>query len=246
MQTKPHSRFFNRAAHLDADIELADILKIAISDGALTANRGPHLFDQVNPQQHPRLAARKNSSHNRQIAVNHLKATLCASFIKDIYEDAMQYFSEILEAAARHGLDPNRLIGEHKISIETNEILLAGSWPNVVHMVSQSVFRRLEGERNTKKLIEKVNSKLALGVAGSTIEAALPYFEIRHLLVHNDGKADQKFSDAFPTFAAKPDHKIKLDYSVLQHARSAVVALIDEFDRQIVSGNVVSRSELQA
>jgi hypothetical protein len=57
MKTKSHSRFFNRAAHLDADIELADILKIAIAGGALTANGGPHLFDQVNPQQHPRLGA---------------------------------------------------------------------------------------------------------------------------------------------------------------------------------------------
>jgi hypothetical protein len=245
MKTKSHSRFFNRAAHLDADIELADILKIAIAGGALTANDGPYLFDQVNPQQHPRLAARKNNSNNRKIAVNHLKATLCASFLKDIYEDAMQYFSEILEAASRHGLDPNRLIGEHKISIETNEILLAGSWSNVVHMVSQSVFRRLEGERNTKKLIEKMNSKLALGVAGITIEAALPYFEIRHLLVHNDGKADQKFCDAFPGFGAAPNHKLILDYSVLKNARSAVFALIDEFDRQIVSSNVVSTSELQ-
>ena len=115
MKTKAHVRFFSRAAHLDADIELADILKISVSIGALTTNNDPYLFDQINPQQHPRLAARSNNGKNRIIAINRLKATLCASFIKDIYEDSILYFSEILEAAARHGLDPNRLIGEHKI-----------------------------------------------------------------------------------------------------------------------------------
>lgn len=76
-----------------------------------------------------------------------------------------QYLFEILEAAARHGLDPNRLIGEHKVSLEANDILAAGSWPNVIRLVSQSVFRRLEGERSTKSLLQKINAKLGLGVA---------------------------------------------------------------------------------
>jgi len=245
MKTKSHVRFFNRAAHLDADIELADIFKIAIGQGALTTNHGQHLFDHINAQQHPRLASRGNSAHNRSLAANHLKATLCASFLKDIYEDMTQYFLEILEAAARHGLDPNRLIGEHKVSLDANDILAAGSWPKVVHIVSQSVFRKLEGERSTKNLLQKMNTKLDLGVSAATIDASLPYFEIRHLLVHADGKADQKFCSAFPAFRAKAGQKIPLGYSILQNARAAIFSLINEFDQQIVDKKVVAAGELQ-
>ena len=157
----------------------------------------------------------------------------------------MQYMLEILEAAARNGLDPNRLIGEHKVSLEANEILAAGGWPSVVHIVSRSVFRKLESERSTKKLIEKINIKLQLGVEQAKIDATLPYFEIRHLIVHCDGKADKHFCKTFPKFAAKVGQKLVLDYGVVQNARAAVIGLIDEFDRKVVLHKLVATSELQ-
>lgn len=55
MKTKSYVRFSSRAAHLDADIELADVLKISIRAGMLSTAGTQHVFDKVNPQQHPRL-----------------------------------------------------------------------------------------------------------------------------------------------------------------------------------------------
>lgn len=245
MKTKSHVRFFSRAAHLDVDIELADVLKISITAGMLSNAGHQHIFDKVSPQQHPRLAARANTSESRRLAVNHLKATLCEAFIKNIYEDATQYFLEILTAAAKKGLDPNRLIGEHKVSLEANDILKAGGWDEVVSVVAQSVFRKLENEKSTKSLLEKMNSKLNLGVSQARIDAALPYLEIRHLLVHADGKADVKFCTSFPAIGATAGKKLKLDYTLLQQARVEICALIDEFDRKVVANNVVLANELQ-
>lgn len=245
MKTKFHVRFFNRAAHLDADIELADVLKISIGHGALHTNGGQHIFDSVNPQQHPRLAARVNSQQSRRTAANHLKSTLCSSFLKDIYEDLTQYLQEVLEAAARNGLDPNRLIGEHKVSFEANEVLAAGNWTKVVEMVSKSVFRKLEAEKSTKSLLQKINTKLNLGVRTTTIDAALPYFELRHLLVHADGKADQTFCAAFPAFNAVVGQKIQLEFAILQDARVAIFALVNEFDKKVIAKNIVNAGECQ-
>ena len=245
MKTKFHVRFFSRIAHLDADIELADILKIAIGQGAMHNAGDPHLFSAVNPQQHPRIAARVSSRHNRSLAANHLKVTLCGSFLKDVYEDLTMYFSEVLEAAARNGLDPNRLIGEHKVSFESNDILSAGSWSKVVDLVAKSVFRKLENERSTKKLVEKMNGKLNLGVPQATIEAALPYLEIRHLLVHSDGKADQAFCDAFPAIGAVAGRRINLNHTLLQDARIAITSLVNDFDQRIIANKVVSAGDTQ-
>lgn len=211
----------------------------------LSTNGGAFIFDKVNPQQHPRLAARANTPGSRKLATNHLKTTLCEAFLKNIYEDTSQYLSEILTAAARNGLDPNRLIGEHKVQFEANVVLQAGGWDQVVAMVAQSVFRKLENERSTKELLEKMNSKLKLGVQQATIDAALPYFEIRHLLVHADGKADQRFCSSFPQMSATSGHKIKLDYALLQSARASICNLINEFDQQVVALGVVGASELQ-
>lgn len=245
MKTKAYLRFFNRAAHLDADIEMADVLKIAISHGALTVNGGPLIFDSVNVNLHPRLAGRKNNVHSRTLVANHLNASLCEAFIKNIYEDLIQYFSETLRAAAKNGLDSNRLIGEHQVSFQANEILSAKNWNLVVDMVSKSVFRQLENERSTKKLINKMNTKLELGVNQTTIDAALPYIEVRHLLVHNEGKADQLFCQSFPSFGAILGQKIKLDYTLLQSTRTAITNLVNEFDLQIVNKSVVASNEMQ-
>src|SRR5215217_6244292 len=120
MKTKYLVRFLNRAAHFDADIELADVLKISISNGNLHTPGNPIIFDGVNPVQHPRLAARANTLEGRKNVANHLKSTLCSSFLKDIYEDVLQYLQEVLAAAARNGLSSDRLIGEHKVSFEAN------------------------------------------------------------------------------------------------------------------------------
>ena len=245
MKTKYFIRFLNRIAHFEADLELADVVAIATDGGALTTAGGPMLFDAVNAKQHPRLAARASTAHNRRLAVSHLKATLCASFLKDIYEDLTAYMQSVLEAAARNGLDPNRLIGEHKVQLDANDVLAAKTWPGVVHMVAESVFRRLENEKSTKDVIQKINAKLNLGVSQARVNAALPYLEMRHLFVHADGVADNLFCKNFPKFGAKAGTKIALDFSMLRNAKKAVLALVEELDAKIVVNNVVAAADLQ-
>jgi hypothetical protein len=117
MKTKAYVRFLNRVAHFDADMELADVVNIAKDAGKLHSDQAQHMFDDVNPARHPRLAERANSDGGRTIAVGHLKTTLYSSFLKDIYEDLYAYMQEILAEAARNGLDPNRLVGEHRVSL---------------------------------------------------------------------------------------------------------------------------------
>lgn len=245
MKTKYLVKFLNRAAHLDADIELADIVAIASKSGALYTAGSPHLFDAVVPEQHPRLAARTNNAYNRKMAIRHLKASLCASFLKEAYEDVTAYMQDILEAAARNGLDPNRLIGEHKVSFEANDILRAQNWHAVVHLVTKSVFRKLENEKSTKDLLKSMNTKLNLGVTQTKIDAALPFLEIRHLLVHADGIADAAFCNSYPTFGASVGVKIKLDFTVLQNARTALLELVQQFDEKVIACNVVASADTQ-
>lgn len=245
MKTKYLVKYLNRAAHLDADIELADVVAIASKGGALYTAGSPHLFDAVVPTQHPRLAARTNNAYNRKMAIRHLKASLCASFLKEAYEDVTAYMQDILEAAARNGIDPNRLIGEHKVSFEANDILQAKNWHSVVHLVAKSVFRKIENGKNTKVLLQTMNAKLNLGVPQAKIDKALPFLEIRHLLVHADGIADESFCKSFPAFGASAGTKIKLDFTVLQSARTALLVLVQQFDKKVIYCKVVAAADTQ-
>lgn len=245
-KTKYLVKFLSRAAHFEADIELADVLAIASAAGALSnGGGGAHLFDAVNPAQHPRLATRKSNDHNRRLAVRHLKASLCASYIKDLYEDFGDYMQEVLEAAAKNGINPNRLIGSHKINVEASDLLAAGSWDGIVHMVARSIFRKLEDEKNTKSLIQAMDAKLGLTLDQAKLDAALPYFELRHLLVHHDGVADKDFCLRFPTFPAKAGDKISVEFTVVKAAKIAVVALAQEFDSKVIKNQVVPPADYQ-
>jgi hypothetical protein len=245
MKTKYLAKFLNRAAHFEADIELVSVLAIASGNGVLSNGGGAHLFDDVNAAEHPRLARRKSNDHNRRLAVRHLKASLCSSYVKDLYEDFGTYMQEILEAAARNGINPNRLIGNHRINVEANELLAAGSWDQVVHMVAKSIFRKLEDERNTKSLIQAMDAKLGLGLDQALLDAALPYFELRHLLVHHDGEADQDFCQRFPAFGAAAGKKISVDFNVVAAARTSVASLASEFDAKVIQNQIVPRADFQ-
>lgn len=245
MKTKHLVRFLARAAHFEADIELADILGIASAAGVLSQNGSEFLFDSVAKSQHPRLAQRKNNDHNRRLAVRHLKASLCASYIKDLYEDFAEYMRSILEAAAKNGINPSRLIGEQKISFEANELLAAKNWDNVVNIISCAIFRRLEDERSTKSLIQTMDKKLGLGIDAALLDAALPYFELRHLLVHRDGIADADFCKRFPSFPAKAGDKISVEFVIVKAAKTAVTALAKHFDRQVIAHKLVATKECQ-
>lgn len=253
MKTKAHVRFFSRASHLDADIELVDVIKILSLHNVLheqNERSKNKIFKYVNKQQHPILWARKSTDHNRKIAITHLKSTICESFIKNIYENFTLYLSEILQSAARNGLNPERLIGEHNVTFKANEVLTTvqkSKADGIINLVARSVFRKLENERSTKNLLIKINDKLNLGVSEESINKALPFLEIRHLLVHNDGKVDNKFIDLYPSFNYydSSNQSLKLDYSLLSAVRNNIYALVNEFDQNLVNNKIVHETELQ-
>ena len=245
MKSKPYVKFLNRSKHLVADMELIDVLAINSSMGKLSKKGPGYLFNFVNADQHPTLAARKNSPHNRRLAIRHLKASFCAAFIKELYEDFSLYIQEILFLAAKNGLKPGQLIGDHNFNIDANTLLGIGGWDEVVRWVSNDLFRKLENERSTKKLLEKIIAKLGLKNLENTIESALPYLDVRHKLVHADGIADDVFKKSHPSVKILENDKIFLDFEVAQKAKLTISAMILEIDRSIIANGLLSKADLQ-
>lgn len=247
-KTKYLVRFLNRLAQFEGDVELVDVFKSAAIDGKLSLSKGAQLFDYVDVKKHPRLAARAPSEHGRKIALAHLKRTLYSSFIKDLYEDFAEYMTSLLAGAARNGLSPERLIGEHKVPITANDVLACGNWNKVVEMISRDLFRQLEQDMKKKgvlKTLSILSAKLDLGVDEKLRDAAVPYLELRHKLVHADGVADDVFCKNFPSLGAIAGQQIRLDYSVYVAARDAVVAMIRNYDECSVRKSLIPEDDLQ-
>jgi hypothetical protein len=175
----------------------------------------------------------------------HLKTTVYAAYLKDLYEDVSAYFGAILAAAARKGVSPDRLVGEHHLNVEANDILKCQSWDRVTELVASSIFRRLEDQRSTQKLIEGLDKKLALKLDPEIVSAAIPYLEIRHLLVHRDGVADRDFCDRYPAFGLKVGDRVALRHTTIAQARETLAALVKHCDEKVIDADLLLTKDMQ-
>ena len=91
------------------------------------------------------LSKRTVSDINRQLAMNHLKQTVFSSYVKDLYEEVYDYLKSVLtEAAIRSKVEPERLIGEHRVEVKVSDILQADRLQSVIEDIVAKVFRKLE------------------------------------------------------------------------------------------------------
>jgi|AntDeeMinimDraft_5_1070356.scaffolds.fasta_scaffold01280_10 hypothetical protein len=245
MKTQHLLKFLANSAHLDTDLEFVEIINKLNNEGRLKQSEDDYIFDFVDSAKHLKLSTRANSDQSRRLAMNHLKNTVRTAFLKRLYETTSIYFRNVLKSATEKGLDANKLIGEHSINMSSRELIKIGDYNKIVEKISNSIFRKLENEKDTKKLIEKLDKKLGLGLGAEIISNALPYLEIRHLLVHNAGKADKNFCETFPFISAEERKTIKLTNEIINNARTALVTLIKEFDKKVVQKELVNANELK-
>lgn len=191
------------------------------------------------------MARRQNSAGSRRNVVNHLRGTVYSSYIKDIYEEATHYLRSFLEQASLNKFDSGRIVGEHTFKIDAKKILELGSWETVCTYVTDSISQSLESERSTLKLVDKIAKKLGLSISQQTIDDAVPYLEIRHFLVHSDGRLTLDFQQRNPGIR-HTDGVVDLDYQLISALRSKVHFLIGEFDAQVVTANLLRPEDLRS
>lgn len=244
MRTKAFHAFESKIHYFDDDIELIDVLRLGIIAGELTEEGTNNVLKKVDPDKHSHLSRRQNSDGSRKLIIAHLRTTVYSAYIKDVYEEVTDYLRTILEQAAEKGFDAGRLIGEHNFKIDAKDVLETGGWEYITQKIADSVFQALESEKSTLKLLEKVSNKLGLGVDKSLIDAALPYLEVRHLLVHADGKVSDEYKQKYPDIRLKND-RVFINYVFLTRMRTAVKAMMEDFDKKVIAKDIVDAQYTQ-
>ncbi|WP_136440735.1 hypothetical protein [Pacificoceanicola onchidii] len=239
MITKHFHALQRRIDMFDDDLELFDVLRRSVLGGDLSDENDACILSRVDPAAHTHLSRRQNSDHNRLLTINHLRKTVYTSYTKDIYEELTEYLRRILTMAALVGFDGGRLVGEHSAKMDIRTVLQLGSWEKLCEELSANVFQSLEAERSTPALLRKMRTKLDLAFDEALIDAALPYLEARHLLVHVDGAINQDFRNKYPT-VTEQNGKVLVNYQFVRSLRDAVLALADAFDRELVAKGLVA------
>ncbi|MAO49637.1 MAG: hypothetical protein CML16_01995 [Pusillimonas sp.] len=244
MKTKAFHAFEQKLIYFADDLDLIDVVRTGIIANELTDKRSNHALRHVDVKKHKSLARRQNRDGTRVLLINHLRSTLYAAYIKDVYEEVTHYLRTILKRAAENGFSAGRIIGEHSTKLDAKVILAAGTWEAVVKVIADGVFQALEAEQSTLNLFEKISKKLALNVDEAKIQKALPYLEVRHFLVHTDGRLANDFMKKYPHIKHK-NGVVQLDYAFIKKFQTSVTALIAAFDDKVVSKNILAYICLQ-
>lgn len=242
MVTKAYHRFKQRCDYYDSDLELCDLLVRSFratpdSNQMLSTALGSNTTD------HPYLGRRRNTQNSRNVVGGHFRKTFYGSFIKDIYEDFEEFVSETMARAAQKGVDPSRFLGDVKPTVDAKTLLGAGSWDSVVRIISNDIFRKLENERSTIKVVKGLTSRLDFDLPDLVIDTAMAYLDARHMLVHQDGKADAEYRQKYPHIAVDSG-KISLTRQFATDAKLAVDELAKAIDQQIIAKNLIRPEDM--
>lgn len=110
-------------------------------------------------------------------------------------------------------------------------------------MIAEDIVQTLENERSTKELIKKICNKIGLQLDETKLNAALPYFELRHKLVHTDGKVDADFMRRYPMFTYKDDY-IVLKHETITDAKSTISELLLSIDTVAIAKGILQPNTL--
>ncbi|MNT11957.1 hypothetical protein D3C72_1468640 [compost metagenome] len=242
MPTKALNRFIDRVVSYESDLELSDVLIRNFLDRQ-NSQDSIAVAVGVDVTRYPRLANRVNTRNSRNIVGLHLKRTLYIGFVKELYEDFADYLSTSLARAALAGVDPSRFVGEVKLDLHATEIIGAGSWDAVVKLMSEKIFRALENERSTITLIDKIGKRLGLRLEKNIVDAAIPYLDARHILVHRDGLVDDIYRNKYPDVALDGD-RIVLNHVVVGTAKQTIRALAEHIDQKLLDQGLVRNRDI--
>lgn len=133
----------------------------------------------------------------------------------------------------------SQINGEHisKQNLSYKEIIDLKDYKSIENEIVNRVFRSLENKRDTKGLIDKIQHTFTLTIGNDVKQKALCYLELRHLLVHNNGLADNAYVDAFGQYyTTNPivvNERIRTTFSVYKNAQNAIHKLCDTMDEQL-------------
>lgn len=123
-----------------------------------------------------------------------------------------------------------------------SEILNAGDFETLKDQMALKIYRSLERQQSTPKLLDRIIKTTGIDIPTTTLKAALLYLEIRHLVIHNSSKADNKFKQmntAGLVAVNASNNKITINFALANAAITSVFVLCKTIDDELIAKGLV-------
>ncbi|OBX34996.1 hypothetical protein A8U91_04059 [Halomonas elongata] len=112
-----------------------------------------------------------------------------------LYAIWSHYMRDIL--GLMYEVSPHQISQKAHGEIKFSEAINLGSYEAIKNYIVDHVFRSLESEQSTKKLLDKIVKHTKISLSQSLKVHALAHLEIRHLLVHANGYVDERYHKSY-------------------------------------------------
>ena len=246
-ETKALQAFNGAIRTLNLHIQLVD-RSLAIANKYVIANKKDNIAIALkcNVNSHPQLNIPCNNKDLGRVYATSRKK-IHEQAIVELYRIFTNYIRNIIEEFIH--TDPYPLLQvvcENKDNkIEFKKIISIGNYDSIIAYMATMIYRRFENEQSTPKLLDKIISYTKIAVPNDVRENALFYLEVRHLIIHNNSKADDDFlSKNNDRIAVPASRKLPINFNLVSKSIEAVTALCHTIDLELINKNMVRQRDI--
>lgn len=241
MESKSFQLLRSRVEYLRQHLELLD--------AALTHTDNQLKLDCLGTKQVsevlnvPNHSSLNHPTTERKRLIRYSRSKNAEYSIIELYKYFTEYLRNILGEMYQE--NPQKMIGSltgnrEAISLTAYKIVELGSYEKISEYIVSEVFRRLENEKSTPKLLSKILDYADITIEQSVKDNALMYLEMRHLYIHNNGKADAKFKSKYDDIIKlNRNGKLPSTYTTTNAAIASIYELCQEIDSSLIEKQVL-------
>jgi hypothetical protein len=240
-ESKTHQRFRSRAAQLELHLEAMDAAaRITFNILGRKSNEGKNI-DEALPIKCENYSRLNHPVKDKARIFNYSRSKNTLSAIVEIFGYFSEYMRDILKEI--YEKDPMKVVSQSNkmLTLKFSDIAKFTSLQELHAKMVEDIFRNLENERSTVKLIDKIINGFGLNISNAEKEVVLPFLELRHLIIHNNAKIDAAFEKKYGAkLSVKAGDKVPSQFSVANDAIKHTSTFLKSIDNELILLDMVA------
>lgn len=246
MESKSYQRFRSKVEYIKQHLQIFDaaIKTMSTTLGSTTDKTQPMTKCLgLNDKTYDKL---KHPVREKDRVISYSRSKSSEYTILELFAAFTHYLQDI--TSEMYQKSPLKIVGkvDTNVSLTYAEIIKLGSFDKIGELMVADIFRKFENERSTTKLIDKILSHTKVNILGTLKSEALMYLEMRHLIIHNKGKADTKFKNSYEKqIKLKVNDKLPTNFKTISAAIDTIQKFTKEMDIQLLKENLLEKNEIK-
>jgi len=204
----------------------ADKIGIALG-GTLESHRQLNMPNLTTDIRRTFISARKQLNEQAIVELHCLFSDYISHIISEIAHRNPKCLLEILGQDSEH-------------MIKFADIIRLGSYDIIIDEMAKRVFRILENMRSTTDMMNKLVKITHIEIDKGLMANALVYIDARHLIIHNDSIADDKFKQRdIDGLIPLRGNKLTLNYAITNKATNTIYELCKKIDNELLKRQII-------